>query len=230
MTLEDLKQTPTLIDKNLQITGPPGANPGSGGITVQTRVVSPTSDAVHSETIARVSNAVISARASIGGLQGNTQKIVVATDGVANCYWLPWASGRVYLGQLGNAHEYFFTYTINGCGFIIGGTAAQPFVAHANLESSRLDDVVKNAMRLGAKGFEVAAVEQALIYEQFYGNLAAKLIQDGLLTGARLKVVTPQEYLIEAKAGFGAVFGINTGGAWKFYGNWARRTQLIWEG
>jgi len=233
MKLDDLKNKPTLINKNLRISGPPGANPGTGGITVQTRVVSPNSDVVHSETIKQIPNAVVPACATIGAATGHEQPILVSGTGEPNCYWLPWAEGRVYLGQLGNKYEYFFTPRMNGCGVIIGGTAAQPFVAHANLESDRLNDALARVIGLGLgkeAEEEATAAEHALIYEQFYGNLAAKLIQNGLLSGARLKVLTPQEYLIDAKAGFAAVFGINKGGAWKFYGNWGRRTRLIWEG
>src|SRR5690606_18534202 len=61
MKLDDLKNKPTPIDKYLRISGPPGANPGTGGITVQTRVASPHSDVVHSETIQQVPNAVVPA-------------------------------------------------------------------------------------------------------------------------------------------------------------------------
>lgn len=176
---------------------------------------------------------MVPACAAIGGAMGDDRVILVSSVGEPNCYWLPWRRGSVYLGQLGNKYEYFFTARMNGCGMIIGGTAAQPFVAHANLDSDRLTDALT---RVRARGLsvkeenEAVAAEYALIYEQFYGNLAAKLIHDGLLSGARLKVLTPQEYLIEGKAGFAAVFGINTGGAWKFYGNLAKQTRLIWEG
>jgi hypothetical protein len=229
MELEDLKNNPTLIVSNLQITGPK-APPTTGTIQVQTRVVSPTSDVTHTESIAQCQNAVVAAAAVIGGLQGKTQRIEVASGGTANCYWLPWESGKVFMGQLANAHEYFFTYTINGCGFIIGGTPAQPLVAHANLESKRLDKAVEDAMKPGSKGMAGVATEQATIYEQFYANLAAKLIDLNQMSGVRLEVVTPQQYLIDAGAGFGALFGVNKnkGGAWEFYGNWAGQTKKIW--
>ena len=230
MKLEDLKNAPTLIATNLQITGPAAPPTAPGGIDVATRVVTPTSDTVYSETIAQGQHAVISATASVGGLLGKTQKIEVAAGGAANCYWLPWGPGKVFMGQLGNAHEYFFTYTINGCGVIIGGTEAQPLVAHANLASDRLLDAAVEASKLGKAGAAGLAKEQALIYEQFYGSLAAKLIQTNQMSGARLEVVTPQQYLIDAGAGFGAVFGVNRnkGGAWEFYGNWANQTRKIW--
>ena len=229
MELPDLKDHPTLIVSNLQITGPK-APATTGTIQVQSRVVSTTSDRTYTEGIAQCQNAVVAATAAVGGLQGKTQKIEVAAGGAANCYWLPWGSGKIFMGQLANDHEYFFTYTINGCGFIIGGTPAQPLVAHANLESDRLTQAVTDAMRLGPRAGATAAKEQALIYEQFYGNLAAKLIEMNQMSGARLEVVTPQQYLIDAGAGFGAVFGINKDkrGAWEFYGNWANQTKKIW--
>lgn len=231
MDLDDLKDNPTQVAVNLQINGPPGGKVASGGISVDTRVVDRASDVTHSETIAQFQNAVSAARASVGALQGKTQRIEVASGGDANCYWLPWGSGKVYMGQLAGAYEYFFTYTINGCGFIVGGTTAQPLVAHANLESKRLDKAVEDAMKKHkspAAAGKAAADEQGLVYEQFYGNLAAKLIQMGEMSGARLEVVTPQQYLIDAGASFGAVFGINKGGSWTFYGNWAQKTKKIW--
>jgi hypothetical protein len=229
MQLEDFKNTPTLIQTNLQITGPK-APATTGTIQVQTRVVSKTSDQTYTESIAQCQNAVSAGTASIGGLQGKTQRVEVAEGGTANCYWLPWGSGKVFMGQLANAYEYFFTYTINGCGVMIGGTPAQPLVVHANLESDRLDQAVADAMKLGPKAGAAAAREQGLIYDQFYGNLAAKLIDMGQMSGARLEIVTPQQYLIDAGAGFGAVFGVNKnkGGAWEFYGNWANKTRKIW--
>jgi hypothetical protein len=46
-----------------------------------------------------------------------------------------------------------------------------------------------------------------------------------LMSGVRREVVTPQQYLIDAGAGFGAFFGINKGGAWEFYGNWPSRPR-----
>lgn len=238
MELDDLKNAPTAIRTNLQITGPAGTLADPVTLSVQSRVVTPTSDSTHTETIKSFDNAVVRARASIGGLQGTTQKIVVSSDGLANCYWLPWGEGRVYRGQLGRDHEFFFTYTINGCGVIISGTDTQPEVAHANLDSARLTAAaVEGARRLDGKssaalrkqvGKEVAR-NQALTYEQFYGSLAAKLIDDGEVTGPRVEVVTPDQYLIRADAGFGAIFGVQgVGGKWTFYGNWGGQTRQVW--
>jgi len=240
MKLDDLKTKPTEIRDNLQITGPGGANAGAVKVTVDTRVVSPTSDVVHSETIDAYGNAVVSAYAKIGGLQGKTQKIEVteAPTEAKNCYWLPWGEGKVYMGQLGLDHEYFFTYTINGCGLFIGGTANQPQVMHANLNSDRLiASAVQGNLRLGQKPTPLdiqrvsreVAKEQSITYEQFYGNLAAKLIQTDQLSGPRVEVVTPDQYLIRAQSGFGAVFGVKgIGNTWTFYGNWGAETRQIW--
>lgn len=238
MELEDLKANQTLIRCNLQITGPNGAAADPVTITVDSRVVTRESDVVHSEPIKAYGNAVVKAHAKIGGLQGTTQKIEVGTIGEHNCYWLPWGEGKVYMGQLGRDHDYFFTYTINGCGFMIGGTDTQPQVAHANLDCDRLNAAVMDGMKkLGKKPTEATkalvgrevAKDQSLTYEQFYGNLAAKLIDDGDLSGRRIEVVTPDQYLIRAGAGFGAVFGVRgLGSSWTFYGNWGGQTHQIW--
>jgi hypothetical protein len=239
MELEDLKANQSLIRCNLQITGPIGSTADATPITVESRVVTRHSDVVHSEPIKAYGNAVVNAHAKIGGLQGTTQRIEVATTGAPNCYWLPWGTGKVYMGQLGGNHDYFFTYTINGCGFMIGGTDTQPVVAHANLDSARLETAVMDGLKkLGNKPTQAVrafinrevAKDQALTYEQFYGNLAAKLIDDGILTGPRVEVVTPDQYLIRAGAGFGAVFGVKgPSGNWSFYGNWGGQTQKIWR-
>jgi hypothetical protein len=135
-----------------------------------------------------------------------------------------------FVGTLGLKHEYFFTYAINGCGFMIGGTPPQPIVAHANLDSKRLDQVVAEASERFSHevALRVVKKEQALIYDQFYSNLAAGLIDQGYLAGARIEVVTPEQYLVQAGAGYGAVFGINRGGKWEIYGNWAKKTMKIW--
>jgi hypothetical protein len=240
MKLEDFKSNPTGIRSNLQITGPNSSVSDSETISVESRVVSHDSDVVHTETIKAFSNSVISASAAIGSLQGTTQKIVVSSGGMEgrNCYWLPWGDGKIYIGQLGREHEYFFTYTINGCGFIIGGTHTQPRVAHANLNSKRLNSSADlGAKKLGPKStleertkvYRAVAEEQALTYEQFYGNLAAKLIDTNKLNGPRIEVVTPDQYLIRADAGFGAIFGVKgVGDAWAFYGNWGTVTKQIW--
>jgi hypothetical protein len=77
-------------------------------------------------------------------------------------------------------------------------------------------------------GREVAK-DHALTYEQFYGNLAAKLIEQESLSGSQVEVVTPDQYLIRAKAGFGVVFGVKgPSSMWTFYGNWGGQTKQIW--
>jgi len=227
MKLEDLKNNPLLISVNLKIQGPAGLQPTST-LSINSTMISPESTKTYAETIDMMPNAVVAGRAELGALQGDAQFIQVSASGTANCYWLPWGNGKVYLGQLGTAYDYFFTYTINGCGVLIGGTQAQPIVVHANLNCKRLNDAVEEAMKQGGNIGENIAHAQAIIYDQFYGNLAARLIQDNRLSGARLEVVTPQQYLVDAKAGFGAVFGINNAGSWEFYGNWAKHTTKIW--
>lgn len=263
MELQDLQQKPTEIRDNLQISGPSSAVknrdklmarykddalklaqfeklPVNPKVTAESRVVTKDTDVVYAESITVFVNDVVGASARIGALQGTTQRIEVAAGALEgnNCYWLPWGEGEIHMGQLGRDHDYFFTYTINGCGVMIGGTDTQPQVAHANLDCARLNAaVLEGNKKLGAKpsisARDAVAREierdQALIYEQFYGNLAAKLIEKGDLSGGRIAVVTPDQYLIRAGAGFGAVFGVKgIGGAWSFYGNWAGKTTKIW--
>jgi hypothetical protein len=229
--LEDLKNNPLLISKNLKIKGPNGLK-GTATVTVSTPVITEKRSDLFQETVTLIRDAVVDAHASIDDPTG--ELINVTSTGTANCYWLPWASGKIYLGQLGGSYEYFFTYTINGCGVMIGGTETNPIVGHANLESKRLDAAAEKAAAFAkdrskyASAAQEAAKEQALIYDHFYGNLAAQLIHDELMSGARLEVVTPQQYLIDAGAGWGAVFGIQAGGRWAFYGNWAQKTRKIW--
>lgn len=243
MKLTDLSDNPASIRNNLQITGPGGATTGEEVVSVDSVVVTPDASTTHTETIKLYKNAVAAANVSVGGLQGTTQKIEVKTVGPKNCYWLPWGSGKTYIGTLGGLYDYFFTYTINGCGVFIGGTANAPIVAHANLESDRLQVPVSDAMGklAGVTGRDAGAVAQraaimrqvgkaqAITYDQFYGNLGAALIDDEQLGGAKIEVVTPDQYLIRAEAGFGAVFGVkDDANAWKFYGNWGGSTRQIW--
>ena len=263
MELQDLKLSPTDIRDNLQINGPSSAVknrdkllerykddadklaqfeklPVNPKLTAESRVVTKDTDVVYAESITVFVNDVVSANAKIGSLQGTTQRIEVSAGGMdaKNCYWLPWGEGEIHMGQLGRDHDYFFTYTINGCGVIIGGTDTQPQVAHANLDCARLNAVAQEGnKKLGPKSSSAVkeavgrkvALDQALIYEQFYGNLAAKLIEKGDLSGGKITVVTPDQYLIRAGAGFGAVFGVKgLGGAWSFYGNWGGKTTKIW--
>lgn len=235
MNLTDLKNDPTNVRVSLQIRGMSGAAGVGETLNVDTRVVTPTTDTVERETIKFFSNAVAQGTLSVDGAQGTTQPLSVTAGGTANCYWLPWGSGKVYCGNLGNAHDYFCTWTINGCGVIIGGTAAAPFVAHANLESARLTaatDVAIAALNTPAfpAAMKKAGRAQALTYEKFYGSLAKVLIDDkGLPSDRPITILTPDTYLIRAGAGFGAVFGVKSATHnWTFYGNWGGKTQQIW--
>jgi metal-dependent amidase/aminoacylase/carboxypeptidase family protein len=227
LSLEDLKNTPLLYNKSLKIQGPSGLA-GTRTLTVTFRVESKTVN----ETIKLIPEAVVTGAATMDHMG---TKITVEETGTANCYWLPWGTGKVYVGQLGGDHEYFFTYTINGCGVFIGGTETHPLIAHANLDSERLDTIANNAGALISKepkkAMSISAQageDQAEVYDQFYFNLGTTMITGELMSGARLEVVTPQQYLINAGAGYGAVFGIQNGGRWTFYGNWASKTKKIW--
>ncbi|MEL7470365.1 MAG: hypothetical protein AAFN27_18065 [Pseudomonadota bacterium] len=248
MRLSDFKTKPTRIRSDLQITGPNGATTGDVEMSIDSTVITPTKSKTYTDKIKCYTNAVTTAVAEIGGLQGKTQKITVKTAGTKNCYWLPWGEGKVYIGALGGDHDYFFTYTINGCGVFFGGTANAPIVAHANMKSDRLDTIaMKGGDRVAERMKELeeqgvkfkpelvtdinkqVASDQSIAYDQFYGNLGAALIDDDQLSGAKIEVVTPEQYLIRANAGFGAVFGVkDKNNAWSFYGNWGGQTKQIW--
>lgn len=230
MPIADFATNPTGICTNLKCTGPNGFNPAPAALTVSCPVTSPTASAQNDEKISVIDHAITSGEASLG-VPGPTNRLITVTAaGTANCYWLPWGSGKVYSGQLGASHDFFFTYTINGCGIIIGGTTAAPFVAHANLESKRLaaPDTTGKSMPEIISMMAETTKNQGQVYEHFYGNLAAKLIEQGKLNGPKVTVITPQEYLVEAGASFGVIFGIRRGGNWEFYGNWARKTKRVW--
>lgn len=230
MQLTDFKEHPTGITTNLKCTGPAGLNAAPAALTVSCPVTTPTASAQNNESISVIDHAVTTGSAKLEAAGPTNQLITVSSGGSANCYWLPWGSGKVYSGVLGASHEYFFTYTINGCGVIIGGTVAAPFVAHANLESGRLaaPDTTGKTMQETIVMMAENTKNQGQVYEHFYGNLAAHFIEQGKLSGFRVTIITPQEYLIEAGAGFGVIFGIRKGGSWEFYGNWAKKTKRIW--
>jgi hypothetical protein len=203
--------SPESIQTNLSTTGPVGANAFDKTITVKQGPAGLTSD-----TITLHKKAIVTATADVDSPLGSNQRINVAA-GDGNCYWLPWGPGKCYIGNLPSGKKYFFTYKINGCGVIIGGTKAQPIVAHANMVSNRLVTTNDND--------ETTRIQTA-VYESFYMGLAAQLQMTGELTGSQVTVYTPREYL--SGAGFGAVFGICPAGEWTFYGNSGGKTTKIW--
>jgi hypothetical protein len=176
-----------------------------------------------------IDNAVVPGKADVSDATNDIKRVTVTAGDDNNCYWLPWGEGYLYWGQLGDAYNYFFTYTINGCGVVIGGERDAPVVFHANLDCDRLNQVAIAASKLPpSESGKFAAKEQSIIYDQFYGNLAAKLIDRDDVAAGHVEVITPNRYLILAGAGYGAVFGIRKEAGWEFYGNWAKSTARVW--
>lgn len=229
MDLNDLMNSPTMVTDNMAIMGPAGVDTSPGYVDVSCSVSDPTSSTTFTNNIAVIEKAITRGTAAFKQ-SGAKQIVTITEDPGGNCYWLPWGSGKVFMGLVGQSCAHFFTYTINGCGVIIGGTPTKPIVAHANLKSKRLDDVAEAASKHPdiMIGGAMLAEGQALIYEQFYGSLAAELINTGRMSGAKLTVIAPREYLLESGASFGAIFGIRKGANWEFYGNWAKKTRKIW--
>src|SRR5262249_37244124 len=52
-----------------------------------------------------------------------------------SAYWVPWSSGSCWSVQLGNAADYFFTPTMDGCCLSISG-GVSPIVTHANYKNT----------------------------------------------------------------------------------------------
>jgi hypothetical protein len=113
-----------------------------------------------------------------------------------NAYLLPWYENTLCFAELGQAHDFFFTPTVNGCAIMISGGLCNPHVVHANTKSNRLD----NADDLVGK------------YQELYGEMADKLSDWGMADRANLRVFQPGDYLSK-----GTVFGVRTAGRWAFY-------------
>ena len=69
----------------------------------------------------------------------NNPKKGVSTHAI-RAYYLPWDNNRHYESQLGNAADYMFTPTMDGCSFVIG-SGTSPKVSHLNYQNneSRID-------------------------------------------------------------------------------------------
>jgi hypothetical protein len=94
MKLSDFSTNPAGIRHNLRITGPAGSKVVSRTLSIDTRVVTPKSNDVHSETIKMIDDAVVTGSASVADAPNEIKQVTVAA-GDSNCYWLPWGEGYV---------------------------------------------------------------------------------------------------------------------------------------
>lgn len=120
-----------------------------------------------------------------------------------NAYLLPWASNKMCVGELGQEHDLFFTYRLNGCGIIISGGLCNPTVVHANTKSNSIP-VTNNVNQM------------AQAYRTIYVAMAQRLEGMGIGDAANRIVFAPGD---QGYTGFAGVWGARTGGRWTFYAN-----------
>ena len=137
-------------------------------------------------------------------------------------YWLPWNDDKAFQMTVGDRYEVFITAKINSCGIIIGGPEGSPVVIHANA-MARISDPPSTFGLAPNLAASISREHQSNVnneYKLAYGNLAAKLISDGVFGGGKPNVfVLDPEYYLSAKSGSAGVFGVRNGGTWKFYVN-----------
>lgn len=218
VTLADLQTTPRNISREIRCSGPPGIGNAPGNIAIRSMA----GGQVQNEQILLVTvpTASLAATAAVADNPDHVG-VTVAAGGGANCLWLPWGDGRAYLTTLNTSQTCFFTPTLNGCAFLVGGTQAAPTVVHANANLARLDAAVVMGDPAGT------ARRQSEIYGHFYRHVLATLVSRGDMPAQNTAMLLPETYL-GADRGRGAVFGICQGGNWQFYWNCRRRTKRFW--
>lgn len=129
-----------------------------------------------------------------------------------NAYLLPWGPNKLFMGELGQKHDLFFTHTLNGCAVFIAGGRCNPTVVHANTKSDQVFGVQEQDQILAA-------------YKTIYEAMANFLVARGFLDGANLKIFWPKDYMSKA-----AVFGVRRSSNWEFYANTWRDKAItqIW--
>lgn len=197
----------TFSDHNaraITVLGPGGHNNSPGNVTARCGHVSKSVAVIQELDLA---NAVESPH--IAG--GKTVTVTTTLTG-GNSYWLPWGSWRAYVGRLGANSTYFVTASLTGCGIYVSGDRVQPYVVHANCSAAEVVDFGDD-MRTYTDDLEAARM-------QFYGQLAAQLVQNGTIPSTGLQMLRPEDY--GAKIGLGyvgpiCVFGRRNGGNWTIY-------------
>jgi hypothetical protein len=199
-TLAKLKNQPTGLDLPMRPTVGAVADVGSGwtmnagGGTYQVRYFS-------KGGVGADGSAVID--------PAQTMSLNVTCNGGAmaakNAYLLPWATDRVYVTDLGQAHDYFFTAKLNGCAIMVSGGVCNPTVVHANA----------SAVIPVPPDFSASSTQSLITsYHGAYAAISGALVQRGDLDPTVLKVFEPG---VSGYVGDAAVFGIRTAASWAFY-------------
>lgn len=108
-------------------------------------------------------------------------------------YFLPWGSNRSFVGKLGNAADFFFTPTLNGCTFAYSDNGAAPSVGHANFRNPATDLADQNAVNID-------------LIQKFGAMPPNRLIK----TDYKRQPIGTEDYRA-------TVIGIRSGGGWRFY-------------
>ena len=222
MDLETLKSNPKSIKQPIAIRGLVGGNNSPGNKTI---AVSAGGGGTESIQLVEYDASTIIQTASVA--EGVDRKVNVTIQSGSGgggtsanqCYALPWSSGMAYMTRLNSACEYFFTPCLNGCAVLIDGEAASPTVVHVNADSPRL--AVDGS-------FEQVAEIQTAVYSQFYGSFAAALIDRDYISGNKLEILKPDDYLKIGVSSFAAVFGVKASASWTFYYNCRNLTKELW--
>jgi hypothetical protein len=84
-----------------------------------------------------------------------------------SAYYLPFKPGEGHMMQLGNAADYFFTPTLNGCTFACGTGALTPTVSHLNLQNvhGAINQPAMDAMVLTIHGVNTQFVVRRADYK-----------------------------------------------------------------
>ena len=138
-----------------------------------------------------------------------TASLSVTCNGGADqakvAYLLPWATDRVYVTDLGQRHDYFFTAKLNGCAVMISGGLCNPTVVHANA----------SAVIPVPPDFSAQSTNNLIsAYQGAYGLISQALVARGDLDPTVLAVFQPGT---SGYVGDAAVFGVRSASQWAFY-------------
>ena len=221
MDLETFKCNPKSIKQPIAIQGIAAGNNSPGNETIAV-----SAGGGKTESIQLVQCTASSIIKTASATEGVDRKVSVTFQSASSsgstasqCYALPWKSGMAFLTRLDSACEYFFTPGLNGCAVLIDGEAASPTVIHANADSPRLS--VEGS-------FEQVAEMQTAVYSQFYGSFAAALIDQNYISGNKLQILKPDDYLKTGVSSYAAVFGVKASASWTFYYNCQNSTKQLW--
>lgn len=154
-------------------------------------------------------------------------------DADLTSYYLPWKNGLAYAVRLDDGADFFATAKVNGCCVYVTGDRASPMVIHANYNpqeahtKDRLFPPKQSLANLNPTQMgEVYTKHHFKQYTRFYGNLAHKLVDDGVLERTKpISVYDPEFYL--ARGGVATMFGVRKNGQWTFYFNLQKESENV---